>query len=59
MLVENGELFSVKMEQNSSKIEESFSLQHIIDSENHSLNQTPTFIAFLDICDIEFDSEIT
>lgn len=32
MLVENGELFSVKIENNSSKIEESFSLQHIQDS---------------------------
>jgi hypothetical protein len=56
MLVENGELFSLRIENNSSKIEESFSLQHTQDSENHSLNQTPTFLAFLPLPDLSYDS---
>jgi WD40 repeat protein len=59
MLVEKGELFSLRFEDNSSKIEHSFSIQHALDSETHSLNQVPTSLAFMDLPDIKFDSEIT
>ena len=59
MLVQKGELYSLRFDQNSSKIEHSFSIQHALDSQSHSLNQTPTYLAFIDIPNISFDSQIT
>ena len=58
MLVETGQLYSLRLDGNSSRIEESYSLQHTLDCEAHPLNQLPTQISFMNIGDIQFDSEI-
>ena len=56
MLVEKGELFSLRFDENASKIEHSFAIQNALDSESHSLYQYPTYITFLELPDIKFDS---
>jgi hypothetical protein len=56
--VENGEMFRLRIENGSGKIEESYLIERAKDVELHQLNQTPTVIKFMGIAPPQFDSEI-
>ena len=58
MLVENGQLFRLRLENKSGKIEKSYNIDKSQDVEMHSLNQAPTHIKFLRLVPPEYDSEI-
>ena len=58
LLVENGEVFRLRVEETSGRIEESYNIERTKDIEFHQLNQTPTIIKFLPFVPPQFDSEI-
>lgn len=58
MLVEDGDVFHVKLDNHVAKIDQHFTISKISDLENHQLNQYGTYLAFLNLLPPQIDTEI-
>lgn len=58
MLVEDGDIFHVRLENRAGRIDDHFVISKMNDFENHQLHQNATFIAFLKLVPPKFDTEM-